>query len=75
MEALIIEILNPKVKDILQRLADLKLISIKEEGNAIGEMEYLLKRLRSNTNEVLSLEDINKEVEYVRAKRYAGKTT
>ena len=75
MEALRIEILNPKVKDILQRLADLKLISITEEGNAIGEMEYLLKRLRSNTNEVLSVEDINKEVEYVRSKRYAGKTT
>ena len=75
MEALRIEILNPKVKDILQRLADLKLISIKEEGNANGEMEYLLKRLRSNSNEVLSVEDINKEVEYVRSKRYAEKTT
>ena len=73
MEALRIEILNPKVKDILQGLADLHLISIQEGADTEKELKNLLKRLRSKSDDVLSVEDVNREVEYVRTKRHAKK--
>jgi hypothetical protein len=65
-----IDILNPKAARLLQDLADLKLISIKEtkKQDFIDIVTKLRKKASSN---VPSLEEITKEVEMVRAKRYA----
>jgi hypothetical protein len=73
MEALRIEIINPKVKDILKGLADLKLISISNEHDDAGNMKALLKKLRSGAKNAFTVEDINEEVEYVRSQRHARK--
>lgn len=64
-----IEILNPKAKKLLQDLADLKLISIKEDSK--DEFAEILAKLRSKSGEAPSLDEITAEVESVRAKRYA----
>ena len=65
-----VEILNPKAKKLLQDLEDLNLISIKkaEENPFLA----VVKKIRSKRAQI-SLEDITKEVETVRAKRYAKK--
>ena len=69
MESIQIDILNPKAKKILKDLADLKLIKInKPKKNT--DFSNLLKKLRSKSSEEISLEDITKEVEAVRKKRY-----
>ncbi|MHC1705042.1 MAG: hypothetical protein AB9846_14120 [Tenuifilaceae bacterium] len=73
MEALRIEILNPKVKTILKQLADLDLIAISKTESPSLELKNLLKKLRSKSEEVPSLDDITKEIETVRAERYAKK--
>ena len=65
-----IDLLNPKAARLLQDLADLKLISIKEtkKQDFIDVVTKLRKKASSN---VPSLEEITKEVEMVRAERYA----
>lgn len=63
-----IDILNPKAVKLLKNLADLKLISIKEESNK-GFSE-VLKKLRSQSDSSLNLDEITAEVEKVRSKRY-----
>lgn len=73
MEALRIEILNPKVKTILKQLADLDLIAISKTESPSVELKNLLKKLQSKSEEVPSLEDITKEIEIVRSERYAKK--
>ena len=73
MEALRIEILNPKVKTILKQLADLDLIAISKTNSPSLELKNLLKKLRSKSKEVPSLDDITKEIEIVRTERYAKK--
>lgn len=73
MEALKIEILNPKVKTILKQLADLNLITISKADSPNLELKNLLKKLRSKSEEVPSLDDITKEIEIVRSERYAKK--
>lgn len=73
MEALRIEILNPKVKTILKQLADLDLIAISKTENPSTELKNLLKKLRSKSDEAPSLDEITKEVEIVREERYATK--
>jgi hypothetical protein len=70
MSSLNVEILNPKAKKLLQDLEDLKLISIKKPGE--NPFLSVIKRIRSKRAEI-SLEDITKEVETVRAKRYGKK--
>ena len=67
-----IDILNPKAARLLQDLADLKLISIKEtqKQDFLDIVAKLRKKASSNS---LSLEEITKEVEMVRAERYAKK--
>ena len=70
MQTLSIDILNPKAKKLLNDLADLNLIRIKQESN----MKMLLAKLRRNESEVPSLEEITKEVEAVRNARYAKKS-
>ncbi|HET6991029.1 MAG TPA: hypothetical protein VFJ43_06885 [Bacteroidia bacterium] len=62
-----IEILNPKAKRLLMDLAEMRLISISEpEPNPFLEA---VKKIRSKKAKI-SLEEITKEVELVRAKRY-----
>ncbi|MBL7770375.1 MAG: hypothetical protein JNK20_15445 [Flavipsychrobacter sp.] len=70
MSSLNVEILNPKAKKLLQDLEDLNLISIKKAGE--NPFLEVVKKIRSKRAEI-SLEDITKEVETVRAKRYAKK--
>ena len=61
-----IEIINPKAKKLLQDLADLRLISISEKTNPFLDA---IKKLRSQKADI-SLDEITKEVELVRQKRY-----
>jgi hypothetical protein len=62
-----IEILNPKAKKLLMDLAELRLISISE--NIPNPFLDAVKRIRSRKAS-LTQEDISKEVEAVRSKRY-----
>jgi hypothetical protein len=65
-----VDILNPKAEKLLQDLADLNLISIKNSTN--DSFLKAVKKLRKKAQKDLpSLNDITKEVEFVRAKRYA----
>jgi hypothetical protein len=67
MTVLNIEILNPKAKKLLKDLEELKLISINN-----SDKDSLLKfarKIRAKKADI-SLEEITKEVEFVRAKRY-----
>jgi hypothetical protein len=70
MKTFQIDILNPKAAKLLQDLAELKLISIKEcsKENFLEIVSKLRKKSLSNTP---TLEEITKEVELVRAIRYA----
>lgn len=65
-----VDILNPKATKLLQNLADLNLISIK--GTKEDGFLKIIKKLRTKAgSNPPSLEEITKEVELVRAKRYA----
>lgn len=66
MATMNIEIINPKAKKLLQDLADLRLISISEKTNPFLAA---IKKLRSQKANI-SLDEITKEVESVRHKRY-----
>ena len=63
-----IDILNPKALKLLKNLAELNLISIKEESTK--GFEEVLKKLRANSAYAPTLEEITKEVESVRVERY-----
>lgn len=65
-----IDILNPKAARLLQDLADMKLISIKET-NKQEFMRIISKLRKKSSSNVPTLEEITKEVEIVRAERYA----
>jgi hypothetical protein len=69
MNTIQIDILNPKAAKLLKDLADLNLIAIRKSPK--NNFAAVLKKLRANANTSLSLEEIAKEVEQVRAKRYA----
>jgi hypothetical protein len=71
METLRIEIVNKKARKILKDLADLNLIHI-QERDPMKAFQSLLARLRSNKN-APSLQEISREVELVRGKRYGKK--
>jgi hypothetical protein len=67
-----VDILNPKATKLLQDLADLKLITIKQ--NSEDSFLKVVTRLREKaSSNPPSLAKITKEVELVRAKRYAQK--
>ena len=69
METFRIDIINHKAKSILNDLADLELIRIKkEEGKS--EFKELLDKLRVNSDEAPSINEITAEVEAVRKARY-----
>lgn len=72
METLRIEIVNKKAKKILQDLADLNLINIQDQ-DPLKSFQSLLNRLRAQKG-TPSAEEITKEVELVREKRYAKKS-
>jgi hypothetical protein len=67
MATLNIEILNPKAKKLLQDLAEMRLISISEKPS--NPFFSVIKKLRSKKSNI-SLDEITKEVESVRSKRY-----
>ncbi len=71
METLRIDIVNPKAKRIIKELAYLNLISIRDK-DPIKSFQELLTKLRSKTD-AISLDEITKEVELVRAKRHGKK--
>lgn len=69
MQTYQVNILNPKAAKLLQDLADLNLISIKQTSE--DSFLKVINKLRSNAaDNPPSLDNITKEVETVRAKRY-----
>ncbi len=69
METVRIDILNPKVKTLLENLAELKLIKINKYDIA-SEFKKILNELRTKDENPVSLEEITEEVEKVRKTRY-----
>jgi hypothetical protein len=68
----LIDILNPKATKLLKDLADLNLISIRDK-QASDFIQVVAKLRKKATPKVPTLEQITKEVELVRSKRYAEK--
>ena len=66
-----IDILNPKAIKLLQDLADLDLITFSKTDDSLLSVVRRLRK-KASTNPP-SLVEITKEVEKVRAKRYAAK--
>ena len=69
MNTMRVEILNPKAARILKDLADLNLIAIQDTSK--NGFATVLKKLRSKSKSAPTLDEITKEVELVRTKRYA----
>lgn len=69
MNTMHIDILNPKAAKLLKDLADMNLIAIRDTSK--NGFATVLKKLRSKTKIAPTLEEITKEVEIVRRKRYA----
>jgi hypothetical protein len=68
MDTMSIEILDPKAKKFLQDLAKKKLIAISK--STPNPFLKVLKKIRAKKAK-LTLEEITREVEAVRSKRYA----
>ena len=68
MNAMRIDILNPKVEKLLRDLADMELIAILDVSDT--GFKRVLEKLRLKSKTAPSLEEITKEVELVRTKRY-----
>ncbi len=68
MKTIQIEILNPKAAKLLQDLADLELISINQPIES--GFTTILKKLRSKSKSVPTLEEITDEVEAVRSSKH-----
>lgn len=71
MASLQVDILNPKAGKLLQDLADLNLIAITELKSDDGFLKVIRKIRSKAKKDPISLEEITKEVEAVRTKRYA----
>jgi len=69
MEALRVQIINPKAKSLLLNLEEMNLIQIKANSG----LSQMLAKLRRNQAKVPLPEEIAKEVELVRQKRYDAK--
>jgi hypothetical protein len=65
-----IDILNPKARKLLKDLEELKLIAIRKPADD-GFMALVKKFRAKAKNNPPTLEEITKEVELVRAERYA----
>jgi len=70
METLQIDILNPKAVKLLKDLADLDLISIRNPSDD-GFLDLVNKLRAKAKDNPPTLDEINEEVEIVRANRYA----
>ena len=71
MEALKIEIINPKALKLIESMQELQLIKITEEP--ASKLKTYLNNMRRNSSTAPSLKEITKVVEEVRVKRYAKK--
>ncbi len=71
MEALRIEIINPKALQLIKGMQELNLIKVSDEPESM--LKAYLKKMRRHSSEAPSLNEITKVVEEVRAKRYAKK--
>lgn len=71
MEALKIQILNPKAIQLLKGMQDLNLIKVSQEP--ASEVKAYLKKMRKNAADTPGLEEISKLVEEVRQERYEAK--
>ena len=71
MEALKIEILNPKALKLIKGMQDLNLIKVSDA--LATKFKAYLKKMRRNSTTAPSLIDITKIVEKVRSARYAKK--
>ena len=71
MEALKIEILNPKALKLIKGMQDLNLIKVSKDPTA--NFTAFLKKMRRNSSTAPSLEEITNIVEKVRSERYARK--
>ncbi len=69
METIRVDILNPRAFNLIKELAELNLIKINKE-NTKSEFINLIKKIRKNSRQEISLEDITKEVKSVRTSRY-----
>lgn len=70
MDSYQIDILNPKATKLLKNLEELKLISIKSSKD--DSFLKVINKIRAKAkNKPISIQEITKEVELVRAKRYA----
>jgi len=65
-----IEILNPDARNLLDALAKLNLIRIKDLEEPKIRFAKLLNKIRDKGGVDLSLGDITKEIEAARTKRY-----
>jgi len=74
MESIKIEIINPKVRKLLQSLETLNLIKILEQTDKRKDFKELLNKLRSKSVDSPTYEEILKEVEVVRESRYEEKS-
>ena len=70
--ALQVEILKPEANEMLRELAARNLISIRPDSMD-GFMELLARFQQRVTNTPISQQQVAKEVEIVRSKRYARK--
>jgi len=70
MDRMQIDILNPKAEKLLKNLEDLKLISIRKSSD--DDFLTLINKFRAKAkNNPPTMAEITKEVETVRANRYA----
>ncbi len=69
MTVITVELIDPRVKALLEDLAKMNLIKIREEEVPSKRLSGLLSKLRSKEGEAPSLEEITKEVELVRTQR------
>ncbi|MBK7988528.1 MAG: hypothetical protein IPK11_16910 [Ignavibacteria bacterium] len=69
MNTMRVEILHPKAAKLLKDLADLNLIAIHDTSK--NGFASVLKKLRSKSKSAPTFDEITKEVELVRSKRYA----
>lgn len=70
MTLITVELIDPRVKTLLEDLAKMNLLRIREEEEVPSKrFSALLSKLRSHEDEIPTEEEIIQEVEQVRAKR------
>ena len=68
MNTMRVDIINPKALRLLKDLADMNLIAIQDSSK--NGFASVLKKLRLKAKTALTYDEITKEVELVRQKRY-----